>query len=217
MLANLQCLTVLENPRVGSSDKPKMFTVDAQIYLNGSVTSLIGCLNWYNEHDFQFPEALGAYKLWIQVDRTFEVHADQYITGLKGPGSSHYKVLIPSTPRYKKQPVPSVNGGVVVTGRITDVERLLDNDNGKPGSVVHFVVDMDTVVFMGYGKGAGADTPRQQCSSCTTAVKTEGTPAQLKFNFSQKLRTPTPSQKQKECGEESTDDKGEGSSKQRSV
>ncbi|KAJ6530920.1 hypothetical protein DFH09DRAFT_1093315 [Mycena vulgaris] len=239
-LVTLECLAVLENPRVGVSDKPKSVTLDAQIYLDGSQTSLIGCLTWYNEHNFDFPEELSAYRLWVQLvylgptseldlryraiahicgtvshtnakDGTFQVDAEQYITALRAAAAMPFKVIIPDSPRYRtKKPVPTQGGRVLVTGHIMDVERLLDNKDSTPGSVVHFIVEMNTVVFLGASAKGDGGTPAAQKS-----VKTEGAPTQLKFNFN----TPSPAQrgtkrnlKDREDGGV-VEDKGEGSSK----
>ncbi|KAJ7682989.1 hypothetical protein B0H17DRAFT_1205412 [Mycena rosella] len=258
MLVTFECIAVLENPRIGNADKPRTVTLDAQIYLGGSLPSL----------------TISAFKLWIQASRmndavahhsdalaskdyhfagdildlvylgpadeldvchraivhalgtvdhpntndsTFEVHAEQYIAALKGPGPIYFKVLIPDIPRYKnKKPVPNLNSRVMVTGFIMDVQFLLD-DQGNSGVVSHFIVDMNSVQFLGLVPKAVSDTPGQK------PIKTEGTPAQLKFNFGQQhLRTPTPrgaSRKrprpEREEGEILDEDKGEGSSKRR--
>ncbi|KAJ7437948.1 hypothetical protein FB451DRAFT_1192930 [Mycena latifolia] len=243
VMTTFSCIAVLENPRTPNPEKPRSYMLDAQIYLNGSTPALIGCLTWYNENDFKFPEAISAYNLCIQVarmsdavahhstalgwkeyhfagdiielvylgpadevdvchraivhacgtvsnpnvdDNTFEIRAEQYISALKGCGPVPFKVFVPDIPRFaKSKNIPNANSRALIIGRITDVECLLDNDN-KPGSVVHFIVEMHTVYFLGAVKGS-LDTPAQKL------VKTEGTPTQLKFNFSQKqLMTPTP-------------------------
>ncbi|KAJ7181968.1 hypothetical protein C8R46DRAFT_1210434 [Mycena filopes] len=148
-------------------------------------------------------------------DGTFEINAQQYITALKAPGAIRFKVLIPNNPRYtnKKKPVPAVNSRALVTGRVVDVQCVLDND-GKPRSVTHFVVEMDTVVFLGSTRGASGETPVMK-----PAFKNErGTPSQLKFSLSQpQLQTPSPAEgKKRKRDEPANDDKGEGSSKRQS-
>ncbi|KAJ7094145.1 hypothetical protein C8R44DRAFT_749658 [Mycena epipterygia] len=230
----------LENPRIGDPvGKPKTVTVDTQIYLDGSTPALVGCLRWYNKDDFKFPESeIGGFQLWIQLaylgpaseidmchraivhvlgmashtstdDATFEVHAEQWISALGGPGVAPFKFLIPDNGRYKgkKKPVPSENSRVLVTGRIMDVECHRESD-GAAGAVAQFFADMETVVFLGSNQ-KGTGTPAHKAP-----VKTEGTPAQLKFSFTKPHQTPTPSanRKRKECDESADDDKG-GSSK----
>ncbi|KAJ7149085.1 hypothetical protein C8R43DRAFT_1128845 [Mycena crocata] len=274
-LVSLNCIAVLENPRVPDiKEKPNSYIVDAQIYLNGSVAALVGCLRWYNAENFEFPEAVGAYDLWIQAagmtesiehhsktlktkdyhiagdiieltylgpaedidlrrravlhalgttvnpnsdNATFEIQSEQYLSALKAPAKIHFMVLIPDTPRYKKKTVPSVNSRVLVTGRIMDVEFVVD-DNEMPISVKHFIVDMESFVFAG-SKAPHANTPAPKIA------KTEGTPAQLKFDFSKVLNTPSPAaslqkkRKEKGKGEAETekDNSEEGSSKKRKM
>ncbi|KAJ6556074.1 hypothetical protein B0H19DRAFT_1071209 [Mycena capillaripes] len=231
---------------------------------NGSVDeltkpSLVGCLTWYNRENFEFPDTIGGYSLWLQTasmtdavahhstgvtskdyqfagdildliylgpaqeldmahcsvidiygtasnpnesDGTFNVCAEQYISALKVLTPIIFKVLIPNIPRYtsmKKKPVPTANSRVLFTGHIMDVEPANDK---KAGSVVHFVVDMYSVFFLKGADGSPAVKP---------AIKTEGTPAQLKFNFG----TPSPAgvagRKRREIS--GNDDRGEGPSK----
>ncbi|KAJ7024261.1 hypothetical protein C8F04DRAFT_1270451 [Mycena alexandri] len=268
-LVTFNCLAVLENPRVPDDKKPKSCIVDAQIFLNGSLPSLVACLRWYNAENFEFPDMIGTYSLWIQAanmteavehfstslktkdyqfagdildlihlgpaeeidpfhraivhvcgtvskpnenDGIFEINAEQYISALKLPGAIRFKVVIPNIPRYsKKKPVPSANSRALITGHITDVEHLLDAEE-KPRSVLHFVIEMNTVVFLGSVKGGTGETPVMK-----PAFKTEGgTPSQLKFSFAKQLQTPSPAERanKKRKREESTQsDKGEGSSK----
>ncbi|KAJ7039358.1 hypothetical protein C8F04DRAFT_1255063 [Mycena alexandri] len=119
-------------------------------------------------------------------DGTFEIKAEQYISALKVPGTIQFKVVIPNIPRYsKRKPVPAANSRALITGRITDVECVLDAEE-KPLSVKHFVLEMDSVVFLGSGKGAGpVETPVMK-----PVFKTEGgTPSRLKFNFTKQLQT----------------------------
>ncbi|KAJ7029118.1 hypothetical protein C8F04DRAFT_1265339 [Mycena alexandri] len=202
-LVTFNCLAVLENPRVPDDTKRKSFVVDAQVYLNGSIAGLVGCLRWYNANDFVFPDEPAKYSLWIQAanmtkavqhhsdsletknyhfagdildlaylgppdafspfnraiahvcgtvlavnekDSTFDVKAEQYITALGTPGVIHFRFNIPNIPRYnKKKPLPAVGSRALATGRIIDVERLLDADK-EPVAVKHFVLEMDSII-----------------------------------------------------------------------
>ncbi|KAJ7356520.1 hypothetical protein DFH08DRAFT_802557 [Mycena albidolilacea] len=125
-------------------------------------------------------------------DLTFTINAQQYVTATKN---------------YK--PIPAKGESVLVPGFLMGVEC---NDNK---TVKYFLIDVETVTFL--GQASGATVPRAEESP--TEI-TDGTPAKLKFTgFFSGDRSPAkggepPSKKHKTVADEKVpvDDKGEGSS-----
>ncbi|KAJ7169785.1 hypothetical protein C8R46DRAFT_1217449 [Mycena filopes] len=145
-------------------------------------------------------------------DATFEVDAEQYLAVTRSLEVFPARCLIPDTPRFKKyKPVPNKGKSVLVTGFLTGLER---NDDK---TVKHFIVDVDTVVFLGQ---PGPTAPKAEESPTKIS---QGTPASLKFTgfFGSQGSTDEPASKKRKtaddrAAEEAQDDKGEGSSNGRS-
>ncbi|KAJ7280442.1 hypothetical protein C8J57DRAFT_1220910 [Mycena rebaudengoi] len=66
--ATISCIAVLENLRKIDLSKPNTTALDGQVFLNGSLPSLICFFCYYNATDIQFEtEAPEAYMVWAKV------------------------------------------------------------------------------------------------------------------------------------------------------
>ncbi|KAJ7663522.1 hypothetical protein B0H17DRAFT_1144014 [Mycena rosella] len=121
------------------------------------------------------------------------------------------RCLIPDTPKFKKyKPVPGKGKAVSVTGFLTGLEHNEDK------TVKEFIVDVDTMTFL--GQPAGSTAPKAEESSAKIA---QGTPARLKFtgfvgNQGSDTKSDQPASKKHKMvddrAQEEADDKEEGSS-----
>ncbi|KAJ7691662.1 hypothetical protein B0H14DRAFT_3531768 [Mycena olivaceomarginata] len=118
------------------------------------------------------------------------------------------RCLIPDTPKFKKyKPIPTGGKSVCVNGFLTGLERNEDK------TIKHFIIDVDTVTFL--GQPAGSTAPKAEESPTKIS---QGTPARLKFTGffgSQGSTDEWASKKRKTADDraaEEADDKGEGSS-----
>ncbi|KAJ7198416.1 hypothetical protein B0H12DRAFT_1244851 [Mycena haematopus] len=141
-------------------------------------------------------------------DATFELTVEQYISATKQSEVLPIQCLIPDIPKFRKyKPIPVQGKCVSVTGFLTGVER---NDNK---TVKHFIIDIDSVVFL--GQPAGSTAPKAEESPTKIA---NGTPARLKFTgfFGGDTKSEEPAQKKRKTADDRAlkegDDKGEGSS-----
>jgi hypothetical protein len=84
-------------------------------------------------------------------DATFDLGAEQYVSATKSSETFPTRCLIPDTPRLKKyKPIPAKGKCVSVTGFLTGLERNEDK------TVKHFILDIDTVTFLGQPVGSTA-------------------------------------------------------------
>ncbi|KAJ7228278.1 hypothetical protein GGX14DRAFT_612025 [Mycena pura] len=141
-------------------------------------------------------------------DKTFEIHAEQYISATKATNSIFpVKCHFPNTPRWKVKPLPSKGKTVCIEGLLTGIER---NDDR---TVKYFIVDLEKVTFLGNISGI----PKAQESP--TKLVSAGTSASLKFTgFSGTEKSKASSSKKRKITADDTDsDKGEGTSNCRRV
>ncbi|KAJ7266159.1 hypothetical protein C8J57DRAFT_1511087 [Mycena rebaudengoi] len=144
-------------------------------------------------------------------DATFHIDAEQYVSATKASELFPVRCLIPESPKFKKyKPIPAKGKSVSVTGFLTGLERNEDK------TVKHFIMDVDTVTFL--GQPAGAAAPKAEESPKKIAT---GTPAQLKFtgffgSQGSNAQSEEPSSKKRKTSDdravEEALDKGEGSS-----
>ncbi|KAJ7255658.1 hypothetical protein C8J57DRAFT_1236096 [Mycena rebaudengoi] len=110
-----------------------------------------------------------------------------------------HQVHIPTTGRFKQnKPYPSNNSRVQVVGWIIDV--VCSDDR----SVKHLIVDLESIIFLPGRSGEDGATLVQKL------IKTEGTPARLRFNGF--TSSPLASKNLKHPSRDDDDDKGDGSS-----
>ncbi|KAF7372299.1 hypothetical protein MVEN_00090000 [Mycena venus] len=178
----------------------------------GDIFSLIP-LGSTDKFDLRHLSSIAICGVPTNIDRdnaTFDLNAEQYLHATRSSEAFPTQCIIPNSPKFKNyKPIPSKGKSVSVTGFLTGLERNEDK------TVKYFIVDVDTVTFL--GQPAGSTAPKAEESPTKIS---NGTPANLKFTGffgnSSKSEEPVPKKRKtsddRAAEEVQADDKEEGPS-----